>query len=304
MTDRPLRNILASLHQRLLKVSKQTGRPFSDLVMYYAIERFLYRLSMSQYANQIILKGGLMLHVWNTAITRVTRDIDVLGRLSNDLTQVKEAVQAVCATAVKDDGLVFDPQTVVTARIAEDADYEGVRATFKGQFGKVPLAMQVDFGFSDIITPQPTRITYPGVLDFPPATLLAYNRETVVAEKFEAMTKLGEVNSRMKDFFDVWVLSQGFAFDGALLADAVQSTFAHRKTEMEIKPACFTERFTKAPAKAVQWKAFLRTSRVGKSPADFAEVVGHVEGFLRPVAESLMSQKHHRQQWQPGGPWA
>lgn len=303
MTDRSPKNVVASTHQRLLNVSKQVNRPFNDLVMYYAIERFLYRLSQSRYADRVVLKGGLMLQVWNTPVTRVTRDIDLLGKLDNDLGEIKEMIRAVCAVTVEDDGLVFDPGTVTTVRITEDADYEGVRATFKGRFGKMLLAMQVDFGFSDVITPAPAPITYPCVLDHLPAQLLAYNRETVVAEKFEAMVKLGELNSRMKDFFDVWALAQNFAFDGPVLADAIRSTFARRETEMEAEPVCFTERFASIPAKAAQWKGFLKTGRVRKAPAEFTEVVARVRTFLQPVAEAIVSQRDHDGQWRPGGSW-
>lgn len=304
MTDRPPKNIVASIHQRLLNVSKQTGRPFNDLVIYYAIERFLYRLFRSRYANRVVLKGGLMLQVWNTPITRLTRDIDLLGRLSNDPARIRTVVQGICATAVDDDGLIFDAESVMTSRIAEDAAYEGVRATFKGRFGKVPLAMQIDFGFSDVITPEPAHITYPSILGQPPAQLLAYNRETVVAEKFEAMTKLGELNSRMRDFFDVWALAQGFAFDGPALVEAIRATFARRETEVEVEPVCFTERFTSAPAKAAQWKGFVKTSRVSSAPAELAEVMLHLREFLQPAAEAIVGGRHHGRQWRPRGPWA
>ncbi len=304
MTRRSPKNIVASIHQRLLNVAKQTGRPFNDLVMYFAIERFLYRLSRSRYGDRIVLKGGLLLRVWNTPVTRVTRDIDLLGRLGNDLDQIKEVVRGVCDVTVEEDGLFFDSGTVTTARIAEDADYEGVRATFRGRFGKMPLAMQVDFGFSDVVTPAPVPVTYPSVLDHPPARLLAYNRETSIAEKFEAMTKLGEINSRMRDFFDVWVLSQSFPFEGPVLADAIRSTFARRGTEVEAEPACFADRFAHAPAKAAQWRAFLKTSRVGQAPAEFAEVVARVRGFLQPVARAVAGRRPHEGRWQAGGPWA
>ncbi|HUT01624.1 MAG TPA: nucleotidyl transferase AbiEii/AbiGii toxin family protein [Phycisphaerae bacterium] len=304
MTDRAPKNTVASIHRRLLNVSKKTGRAFNDLVIYYAIERFLYRLSQSRYADRVVLKGGLMLQVWNTPITRVTRDIDLLGKVSNDPDRIREAVRAICATAVDDDGLAFDPGTVMTSRIAEDGAYEGVRATFKGRFGKVPLAMQVDFGFSDVITPEPAHITYPSVLGHPPAQLLAYNRETAVAEKFEAMTKLGELNSRMRDFFDVWVLARSFAFDGQALAEAIRATFAHRGTEVEVEPVCFAERFTSAPAKVAQWKGFIKTSRMRNTAMEFAEVVMRVREFLQPVAEAIVGGRQHDRQWQPGGAWA
>jgi hypothetical protein len=209
----------------------------------------------------------------------------------------------VLSVAVADDGLEFDPSSLATTRIAEDADYGGVRVTFKGRFGKMPLAMQIDFGFSDVVTPAPALITYPSILDHPPAQLLAYNRETAVAEKFEAMVKLGELNSRMKDFFDVWLLAQKFEFAGSLLADAVRSTFARRQTEIEAEPACFSNQFASSPIKAAQWKGFLKTSRVGKTPEEFGQVVAAARGFLQPLADHLHGQQAFELMWPTGGPW-
>lgn len=246
----------------------------------------------------------MLLQVWKTPVTRATRDIDLLGKLSNDLDVIKEMVRTVCAVAIEDDGLVFDSGTVATVRIAEDADYEGVRATFRGCFGKMPLAMQMDVGFGDVITPEATPITYPSVLDHPPALLLAYNRETTVAEKFEAMVRFGELNSRMKDFFDVWVPAKNFAFDGPVLADAIRSTFTRRRRDVEAKPVCFTERFANLAAKAAQWQGFIRTSRVDKAPPWFAEVVVHAREFLQPVADAIANQRKYDRQWEAGGPWA
>ncbi len=303
MTDRSPKNIVASIHQRLLNASKQTGRAFNDLVLYYAIERFLYRLSQSPYADRVVLKGGLMLNVWNAPVTRVTRDIDLLGKLSNDLDRIAEVVRAVCAVAVEDDGLVFVPETVMARRIAEDAEYEGVRALFKGHFGKVPLAMQIDFGFSDVITPASVPITYPSVLGHSPPQLMAYNRETAVAEKFEAMIKHGELNSRMRDFFDVWVLAQNFAFDGRSLADAIRATFDRRQTTIEIEPVCFSERFITTPAKVAQWKGFIKNSRVAPAPPEFAAVIARVRQFLQPVAHALAEQRDFDRRWLVGGTW-
>ena len=303
MTKRPPKNMVASIHQRLLNASRQSGRRFNDLVLYYAVERFLYRLSRSPHSDRIVLKGGLMLNVWQAPVTRVTRDIDLLGRLSNDPDAIAEVVRAVCGISTAEDGLVFDGRSVATRRIAEDADYEGVRARFRGYFEKMPLAMQIDFGFSDVVTPAPTMITYPTLLDHPPAKLLAYNRETALAEKFEAMVKLGELNSRMRDFFDAWVLSQGFAFEEQPIADAIRSTFARRGTELEVTPACFSDQFAATPAKAAQWKGFLKTAQVSDAPPELAEVIARVRDFIGPVIERMAAGDEGDRHWPPGGPW-
>lgn len=229
---KPLKNIAASVHQRLLNAARESGRPFNELVQYYALERWLYRLAQSNYRNQFVLKGALMLLVWKLPVTRPTRDIDLLGRVSNDLESVRGVIAAICRIPAEDDGMVFAPETVTTERIAEDADYEGVRAKFNASLGNTRLPMQVDIGFSDIITPEPAAIVYPVVLGHPAPELHAYTRETVIAEKFEAMVKLGELNSRMKDFFDIWMLARTGEFQGSELSRAVERTFHRRGTTL------------------------------------------------------------------------
>ena len=302
MTRRTVKNMVASVHQRLLTISKEKNRPFNDLLQLYALERWLFRLSQSSQRDRFVLKGALLLVAWNIPSTRPTRDIDLLGNASNELEAVRVTIAEITATPVDDDGLKFDPATVVTERIAEDADYEGVRAKFQGLLGNSRIAMQIDIGFSDVITPGPSRTRYPTLLDQPAAELLTYNRETAIAEKFEAMVKLGELNSRMKDFFDVWLLSKSFSFDGPLLSAAVQATFSRRQTLIEIEPVCFAERFVTDANKTVQWKAFVRRSLLTEAP-DFKEIVATVRHFLQPVAQAISEQRPLTANWPLGGPW-
>jgi predicted nucleotidyltransferase component of viral defense system len=285
VTKRPITNVAASVHRRLLNVGRQTDRPFNDLVQYYADERWLYRLSQSQHCDRFILKGALMLLVWNAPIMRPTRDIDLLGRVSNDMESIRSLIAEVCETPVEDDGLVFDAGGVTTERIAEDADYEGVRAKFPARLSNTRIAMQIDIGFSDVITPGSVEITYPTILDHPAVKLHAYNRETAVAEKLEAMVKLGELNSRMKDFFDIWLLASGFEFDGRTLAESVLRTFERRKTRLEIQPICLTERFATESSKETQWKAFIRR--------------GLSRGRQRTCPRSSSESAHSCNRWYP-----
>lgn len=302
MTERPIRNIVASIHQRLLNISRIQNRPFNDILQLYALERWLYRLSQSTFRERFVLKGALLLIAWKTPSTRPTRDIDLLGRLNNDLEIIRGAIANINRTSVDDDGLEFDGDSVSTETIAEDADYEGVRAKFQGQLGNSRIAMQVDIGFSDVMTPGPIVTSYPTFLEQPAAELLAYNRETAIAEKFEALVKLGELNSRMKDFFDIWLLARTFAFDGAELAAAIESTFAQRQTPLELAPVCFSERFTTNPDKGKQWKAFLRRGQINPAP-EFAGVVAQIREFLQPMAEAIERQLTIKLEWNPGGPW-
>jgi hypothetical protein len=163
MTDRNVKNVAASIHQRLLNAAKQAGRPFNELLQYYAIERFLFRLSKSAYADRFFLKGALTLLVLRAPVTRPTRDIDLLGRIDNDPEAVRAAIAKICELKVDPDGLIFDPAGVTTARIAEDADYHGVRAKFRGSLGNARITMQIDIGFSDVMAPGPVEISYPRV---------------------------------------------------------------------------------------------------------------------------------------------
>lgn len=303
MTKRGTTNTAASVHQRLLNLSKETGRPFNELLVYYGIERFLYRLSVSRHADRFILKGALAMLVWQTPVTRPTRDIDLLGKTSNDLAAIRGLFAEVCHKTVADDGLVFGSTSVTTEPIAEDADYEGVRVKFQGKLVNARVAMQIDIGFSDVITPAPEEVVYPVLLDQPAPHIKAYNRETAIAEKVEAMVSLGELNSRMKDFFDVWVLAQTHDFDGTILAASVAGTFARRKTPVETSPSCFSDAFTKSPAKAAQWKAFVKNLRATHVPVDFGDVIAAVAAFVRPVLEAIAAGQEFRSVWRRPGPW-
>lgn len=302
MTKGPIKNMAASVRQRLTNAAKAQSRRFSDVLQYYALERWLFRLSQSQYRDRFILKGALLLVVWKSPATRPTRDIDLLGCLKNDLDYIRTVVAEVCQAQVDDDGLVFAPATVATERIAEDADYQGIRVTFQATLGNARIPMQIDIGFSDVMTPGPAAVSYPTILDFPAATLLAYNRETAIAEKFEAMVKLGELNSRMKDFFDVATLAANFDFEGKELAAAILATFAQRQTAIQSHPICFSDQFTGDPAKAAQWKAFLRRSAIDNAPK-FSAVVEDVRKFLQPVASKLVNIEPFNQHWDQGGAW-
>lgn len=298
-----LKNAGASVHQRLKNVSKESGRSFNDLVQYYALERWLYRLSQSRHQNLFILKGALMLVAWRVPILRVTRDIDLLARTSNDLEAIKSIVAEICQTEVGEDGIVFDPESVTTIRIAEDADYEGVMANFSGRLATTRLTMQIDMGFSDVVTPGPVEISYPAILDYPAPVLRAYNRETAIAEKFEAMISLGRLNSRMKDFFDVWMLAKTSDFHGADLSAAILATFRKRGAEFAAAPQVFEEDFALDSSKQSQWAGFLKRMRPSEAPPVFPETLALIRMFLEPIHRSLRSGIAFDRTWRHPGPW-
>jgi predicted nucleotidyltransferase component of viral defense system len=200
------RDLGASVRQRLLNQSRAQNRPFQELLQYFVMERFLYRLAESPHADRFILKGALLLTAWRAPLSRPTMDIDLAGRIDNRLHHIKTIVSAVCSVVVDSDGIEFNRDSI--SRIKEDADYEGVRVQFHATLAKAQIAMQLDIGFGDVITPGPAEVVYPTLLDFPASVLRAYPRETVVAERLEAITVLGLLNSRMKDYYDLALLSR------------------------------------------------------------------------------------------------
>jgi Nucleotidyl transferase AbiEii toxin, Type IV TA system len=303
VTKRKPTDIPASVRGRLQQQAKDAGRPFGELLQYYAMERLLYRLSKSAHANKFVLKGALMLVAWRASTFRPTRDIDLLARMPNDVESVAQVFKDVCQQAVEDDGLVFDADSVQGKVIKEDADYEGVRVTFLGKLQRSRLPMQVDIGFGDVVFPEPTLSDYPTLLDFKPPKLYSYPRETTIAEKFEAMVQLGELNSRMKDFFDIWLLSHQFDFDGAVLSEAVRRTFANRDTAIAANPVAWTSEFASDPANQTQWAGFVRKSRFATAPATLLEVVEGVRDFLKPLSAAAESGQPFIMHWKSPGPW-
>lgn len=303
MNKRRVTNVAASVRQRLQNVAQSTGRPFHEVLQYYAMERFLYRLAQSPHSDRFVLKGALMFNVWRAPTTRSTKDIDLLGHMENNLTALAAAMCDVCAQAVEDDGLIFDPQSVAAVVIKEDADYEGVRVTFRGSLENARIAMQIDIGFGDVMYPGPEMTEYPTILDYAAPRLRGYARETAVAEKFEAMVKLGLLNSRMKDFYDIWLLSRQFDFDGVKLAAAIEKTFAHRGTKVTSEPVAFSPEFASDPTKTVQWQAFVRKSRLSDASTELAAVVDDVAKFLAPPAAAASSGQPFEQIWRSPGPW-
>ena len=304
MSKRSLKNVAHSVHQRLLNKARESNRPFNELLQYYAMERFLYRLSLSPYADSFVLKGALMLPLWRGSATRPTRDIDLLGEMDNAPRAVAGAVRDICTQEVEPDGLRFEADSVETRTIAHDAEYRGVRVRFNGYLGSAVVHMQVDVGFGDVVCPGPDLLKYPAILDLPQPALRTYTRETVIAEKLQAMVKLGELNSRMRDFYDIWLLSEYFEFDGPVLSEAVKRTFDARDTEIARLPVTFTEEFASDERNQNLWRGFLRKSRIQGPPRDFKDVVAAVERFIEPVLGALSGGEIVEDKWPAAGPWA
>ncbi len=295
------KDIAASIRQKLLNKSKQDNRPFNEVLQYFTMERFLYRLSKSKHVGKFILKGALMLRVWESSHHRPTMDIDMLGKTSNQpesiVTQMKEIIE----TEVEPDGLIFDSSTIKSEKITEDADYEGVRIRFEGKLENAKIHMQIDIGFGDIIYPQPSKSFVPTILTLPSPEILCYSRESVIAEKCEAMIKLGEINSRMKDFYDIWLISRQFNFSGNNLVQALRLTFSQRNTKMPKDLSFFSTEF--ANGKQTQWLAFKNKLKQDFIPTHFIEVIDHNNLFLTPIIESINANQNLSSNWNAPSAW-
>ena len=296
-------NIAASVHQRLLNKAKESSRPFNELLQYFAIERFIYRLSKSPHKDQFILKGALMFSAWCGPASRPTMDIDLLGKIDNRLETITDAMKDACLIDVETDGISFNAKTVEAIRITEDAEYEGVRVRVHGSLGNACVSIQIDIGFGDVIVPNAVTVSYPAILDFPAPELKGYTMESTIAEKFQAMVKLGVLNSRMKDFYDIWVLSRTFDFKGKILAEAVEKTFEKRNTPVTLDAALFDPLFGKDRDKNVQWQGFIRKAKLINAPESFEEVMAAVKLFLEPLASSIIEQRAFNSNWIAPGPW-
>lgn len=300
---KPLKDVSASVRQRLLNQARETGRPFDELLQYYSMERFLYRLAQSDYRDKFVLKGALMFIVWKAPRSRATRDIDFLGRGENSIERLVQVVKDVCRIAAPPDGMIFDADTVTGVRIKEDTDYEGVRVTFKGHLGQARTAMQIDVGFGDAVNPKPQTIDYPVILDMPAPRLKGYPRETVVAEKFQAMVQLGLINTRMKDYYDLWLLARQFDFEGTSLGAALRGTFARRKTDLALDPVALSGSFASDSQKKAQWTAFRGRTRLEHIPEDIGEVIAALKDFLLPITTACIGGNPAGLVWKAPGPW-
>ncbi|WP_017756034.1 nucleotidyl transferase AbiEii/AbiGii toxin family protein [Calidifontibacillus oryziterrae] len=292
-----IKNIPASVAERLKNVSKQSGKSFDLLLLLYFQERFLYRLSISDFREKFLLKGGLFLFSLTQFKARPTKDIDFLAKqISNDLNYIKNSFETICTFPVEEDGVSFDIEGVTAERIKEDADYEGVRIKIPASLGKMKKVLQLDIGFGDVIVPKPQEIEYPVLLNMAQPQILVYSTESVISEKFEAMISLSVANSRMKDFYDIFTLLTTENFDGRVMYEAVLETFQRRGTHLEKEHPLFTEKFANDLSRIKQWKAFLR--RIGADQSlEFPLVMSHIREFLYPIYLSILKEDDYFRMW-------
>lgn len=303
MTRPPLKNVGASVRTRLTDQARARGDNAQLLMLRFAIERLLYRLAQTAYRDQFVLKGAMLFSLWALVPYRSTGDLDLLGQGDPAPARMAAIFKAVCAAPVPDDGLSFDAGSVKAESARDEEEYTGVRITLVATLAGAKLPIQIDIGFGDAVTPGARDIDYPSLLDFPSAALKAYPPETVVAEKLEALVSLGMRNSRMKDFFDLWVIARTFAFDGQTLSGAVRATFQRRQTPLPVEtPLALTEAFAQDAGKQAQWRAFLNRTTLALAPEPLPELIGFIATFALPLLNA--SEVVVGQRWAPGGPWA
>jgi predicted nucleotidyltransferase component of viral defense system len=297
-------NIAASVRARLINVARARKEDVQLILTRYANERLLYRLSSSPEAKGFVLKGAALFTLWTGQPHRATRDLDLLALRDGSEDHVRGVFEQILSTKVIDDGVVFDLSTLTVRLIREDQEYGGVRVTVVAKIDSARVSLQVDVGFGDAITPRPSIVDYPVLLDFPAPRLHVYPRETVIAEKLDAMVQLGIANSRMKDFFDVHVLAQSFDFDSMTLVRAVKATFYRRKTPLPMDvPIALTQEFASDKSKGTQWRAFLSKSGADSEAMSLPQVVADISAFLLPVIEAARGESAWRTRWPAGGPW-
>lgn len=276
-------NISESIRQKLKNLALKKKRPFDEILRYYAIERFLYRLSLSSYSARFFLKGGLMLKVWDPNGHRATLDIDLLAKLSHSLTNIESIIREIGSIPYSEDAIRFDTEELLLRQIQIGGGYWGVRASFSALLFTSRIPVLLDIGFDDIIYPQPHKIDYPSLLSSAPVPLLGYTLETVVAEKLESIAKLGLVNTRMKDFYDLWTILQKESFDPKVLKEAIRKVFSHRGTELQI-PIAFTPAFTELPDTVRKWKVFLQA--LGEKEIELNEIAKTIKEKITHLVNS------------------
>lgn len=304
MSRRAHANVAASVRQRLLNYARRSGDEFQRVLDRYGAERFLFRLSRSPHSERFVLKGAMLFLKWAGELYRPTKDVDFLALGSENLEGAEQIVREICSTPFEEDGVEFLTETVHGELIREEQEYGGIRVTFRAKLGSARIHLRVDIGYGDAVTPEPTVEEYPTLLDMPAPVLRMYPAEAVVAEKYHTLVDLGMTNSRMKDFYDLWVLGKDFAFDGRKLSGAIASTFKRRRTAIPKKePIALSSEFSQSDLKQTQWRAFLQKGPFKIKEEDLEKVIDSLQTFLMPPSNLLSAGRDFNGTWTPGGPW-
>lgn len=299
---RELRNVPASVYDRLRTRARERREDVSLVHQRYAAERLLYRLAQSPHRDRFVLRGAMLFAVWGGEAYRSTSDLDLLGHGSPEADDVEACFRDLFAVQVPDDGLLFQRDAIRVRKVREQAKYTGIEVKLVVQLKTARIPLKVDIGFGDVVVPGPREANYPPLLDGPSPRIRIYSRESVIAEKLHATVLLGDDNTRLKDFYDLYVLSRVFDFEGITLARAIAATFEQRRTMIEA-PLPLLPAFFENEVRAVRWRAYLKRNELVGASRDLAAVGEALRGFLGPPYDDLALGFEFRASWQPGGPW-
>jgi predicted nucleotidyltransferase component of viral defense system len=296
MGEKIIKDMGASVRNRLLELSRRESRHLDSLLLQYCQERLLYRLSISRYRKNLILKGGMLSLAFDMPSKRPTRDIDLLGmRLADDGQRIGQVFREI-ATLECNDGVVFQTEQLTVKKIKEDAEYGGQRVTVPVRLAGARINLQIDVGFGDAIVNGPTSRKFPVLLDHPAPELMVYSAESSIAEKFEAMVRLGLTNSRMKDFYDIHFMAASTSFTRSGLKQAIDTTFQRRAIPLSDSAAVLSEDFWHDDANATKWQAFVRRTGL-KMDQPFSEVMQRIADFIGPMLEGSGGETWNPAKW-------
>ena len=299
-----IKDLPTSIHARLQRRAVEMQLPFQEVLYYYVMESFLYRLSQSQYCKNLILKGGLAFWGWGLNLRRPTLDIDFQATINNSIEEVTRVVKDICAVSIEEDGIVFDAGSMKVTTTMPKAEDEEIRLRFRAYLGRSLIWLQVDISFANVITPKEVEIEYPTLLNRPNFKLRVYNRETAIAEKFQSMGFWGLSNGRLKDYYDIYLLAKECDFDGSILAKAFVATFAHRNTDIPADvPSALSDNYI--TLNRDEWLNFLNnTNYQDDAIKEFSEVVEFLRKFLIPPMQAAAKGKDYDRHWTAGGSWS
>lgn len=292
-----------AVHRGLLAIARARGADFNAILVQYAIERFIDRLSRSGEVRRFVLKGAMLFRVWSGELHRPTRDVDFLGHGDPSPAVVADAVRAIVSVE-SNDGLRFDLDRITAEEIREEQDYGGVRVAVTASLAHVPITVRIDVGFGDAVTPEASERRFPTLLGHEAPLIRVYPPETSVAEKVEAMCKLGIINSRMKDYHDVIIISRRFEVDGGTLAGALRATFERRGTPLpDDTPTGLSDAFGDDDEKRRQWSTYLKRMKIDDVPAALPEAIAIIRRFVLPALEAAGNPGRTPGTWDPASGW-
>lgn len=299
------KNFAASLRAKLLARAKADGIDFNRMLVRYGIERMLFRISIHEDARRrFVLKGAMLFVAWREGVPRPTADLDLLGSGSSEIEPMRDLFITICGIEVED-GIIFDASTIDVSAIREEQECQGLRVTMTARLDGARIPIQIDIGFGDAIYPAVQQVDFPTLIEGMKAPRIdAYPPTSVVAEKFEAMVQLGMLNSRLKDYYDIWMISQCTPFERAELVQAITATLQRRGTDQPVDfPVALTDEFSGNQDKQYLWKGFLNRTVPERADLDLPRIVDELRTFLGPVIQTLSAPEAATGNWSPGIGW-